>query len=222
MTNTPPALRNGLHGDVLALPSGPLVEASLAAARAAVHPSVLNHCIRGFYWARLFAAHRGVLNDADYNEELLFAANVMHDLGTGPDAPGRLRFEMEGADLAAAVLTGLGAPVGDVDKVWEAIALHTTPQIPERMGLLTYLTYEGIWIDFGKNADLVAEEQSRIHAAYPRLEMARHLADEVLAHGARSETAAPPYALAHHLAQERAADGVTSMERGVVNGPWGE
>lgn len=222
MTNAPPALSNRLHDDVLALPSGPLVEASLAAARAAMHPSVLNHCIRGFYWGRLFAAHRGVLDDADYNEELLFAAHVMHDLGTGPDAPGLLRFEMESADLAAAVLTGLGAPAGDVDKVWEAIALHTTPQIPERMGLLTYLTYEGVWIDFGKNADLVAGEQSRIHAAYPRLQMVRHLADEVLAHGARSETAAPPWALAYHLAQERAADGVTSMERGVVNGPWGE
>lgn len=87
-----------------------MVEASLAATRAAVHPSVLNHCIRGFYWACLFAAHKGVLNDADYDEELLFAAHVMHDLGTGPEAPGQLRFEMEGADLAATVLTGLGTP----------------------------------------------------------------------------------------------------------------
>ncbi|MCX4409854.1 HD domain-containing protein [Streptomyces sp. NPDC059837] len=222
MTNTPPTLSTRLHEGVLALPSGPLVEASLAAARAAVHPSVLNHCVRGFYWSRLFAAHQGVLNDADYNEELLFAANVLHDLGTGPDAPGLHRFEIESADLAAALLTGLGAPAGDVDKVWEAIALHTTPQIPERMGLLTHLTYEGIWVDFGKNADLVAAEQSQIHAAYPRLRMAHHLAEEVLAHGARSETAAPPYALAFHLAQERAADGITTMERGVVGGPWGE
>ncbi|WP_427924347.1 HD domain-containing protein [Streptomyces sp. cg40] len=217
-----PTLSNKRYDDVLALPSGPLAEASLAAARAAVHPSVLNHCVRGFYWSRLFAAHEGVLNDADYDEELLFAANVMHDLGTGPDAPGLLRFEIESADLAAAVLTGAGAAAGDVDRVWEAIALHTTPQIPERLGLLTYLTYEGVWIDFGKNVDLVAEEQSRIHAAYPRLRMVHHLAEEVLAHGARSETAAPPYALAFHLAQERAADGVTTMERGVVGGPWGE
>ncbi|WP_063611404.1 HD domain-containing protein [Streptomyces sp. 142MFCol3.1] len=222
MTKTSPTLPNELHGDVLALPSGPLAEASLAAARAAMHPSVLNHCIRGFYWSRLFAAHKGLLDDADYNEELLFAANVMHDLATGPNAPGLLRFEIESADLAAAVLTGLGTPARDVDKVWEAIALHTTPQIPARMGLLTLLTYEGIWIDFGKNADLVTEEQTRIHAAYPRLQMVRHLADEVLAHGARSETAAPPYALTYQLAQERAADGVTSMERGVINGPWRE
>ncbi|MGW0202348.1 hypothetical protein [Nonomuraea sp. NPDC003201] len=53
-----PALSEGLRNEVLALPAGPLVEASLAAARAAVHPSVLNHCIRGFYWARLFAARK--------------------------------------------------------------------------------------------------------------------------------------------------------------------
>lgn len=59
MSTTPPTFPNKLPDDVLALPSGPLVEASLAAARAAVHPSVLNHSIRGFYWARLFAAHRG-------------------------------------------------------------------------------------------------------------------------------------------------------------------
>ncbi|MFF4121704.1 hypothetical protein ACFY0P_51190 [Streptomyces sp. NPDC001714] len=56
MTTTSSALPHGLSGDLLALPPGPLAEASLAAARAAMHPSVLNHCIRGFCWSRLFAA----------------------------------------------------------------------------------------------------------------------------------------------------------------------
>ncbi|MFE3830425.1 HD domain-containing protein [Streptomyces sp. NPDC059092] len=177
---------------MLALPAGPLVRASLAAARAAVQPSVLNHSIRGFYWARLFAAHKDLLNDADYDEELLFAAHVMHDLGTGPDAPGRLRFEMEGADLAAAVLTGIGIPARDVDRVWEAIALHSTPQIPERMGLLTRLTYEGIWMDFGKHFDLAAREQEQIHSAYPRLGWVRHFADEVIAHDPAPRPPRPP------------------------------
>ncbi|MFB6978187.1 hypothetical protein [Streptomyces scopuliridis] len=56
------ALSEGPQNEILALPAGPLAEASLAAARSAVHPSVVNHSIRGFYWARLFAAHKGVLN----------------------------------------------------------------------------------------------------------------------------------------------------------------
>lgn len=54
----------------------------------------------------------------------------MHDLGTGPAAPGRLRFEMEGADLAATVLTDLRAPARDVDRVWEAIVLHRLRRSP--------------------------------------------------------------------------------------------
>ena len=44
------------------------------------------------------------MNDAAYDEELLFAAAVMHDLGLGEHARGQARFEVEGADLAAAVL----------------------------------------------------------------------------------------------------------------------
>ncbi|WP_326614384.1 hypothetical protein OIE62_00725 [Streptomyces scopuliridis] len=90
------------------------------------------------------------------------------------------------------------------------------------MGLLTYLTYEGIWMDFGKHFGLVAKEQRQIHAAFPRIEWVRHFAEKVLAHGARSETAAPPYALAYHLARERETHGVTSLERDVADGPWGE
>ncbi|MGW2052057.1 hypothetical protein ACWCPF_44135 [Streptomyces sp. NPDC001858] len=53
-------LPNHLHEGLLAIPSGSMAEASLAAARAAVHPSVLNHSIRGFFWARVFAAVGGV------------------------------------------------------------------------------------------------------------------------------------------------------------------
>jgi hypothetical protein len=52
----------------------------------------------------LLAEHEGALNDAAYDEDLLFAAAVMHDLGLGEHAQGRARFEVEGADLAAEVL----------------------------------------------------------------------------------------------------------------------
>jgi hypothetical protein len=44
------------------------------------------------------------LNDAAYDEDLLFAATLMHDLGLGEHAQGQARFEVEGADLAAEVL----------------------------------------------------------------------------------------------------------------------
>jgi len=110
--------------DILALPTGPLVDASLALVRSTESRPIVDHSIRTFLVARLLADHEGSLNDAAYDEELLFAATVMHDLGLGEHARGHARFEVEGADLAAAVLSEHGVPEADVDRVWEAIALH--------------------------------------------------------------------------------------------------
>ena len=86
-------------------------------------------------------------NDAAYDEELLFAAAVMHDLGLGEHAQGQARFEVEGADLAAAVLRRHGVAERDIDRVWEAIALHASLGIAHRRGLLTSLTHRGVFIE---------------------------------------------------------------------------
>jgi len=64
-------------------------------------------------------------------------------LGLGTLAAGRARFEVEGADLAAGLLTEHGVPAGDIGRVWEAIALHGSVGLADRMGLLTYLTHKG-------------------------------------------------------------------------------
>jgi HD superfamily phosphodiesterase len=90
--------------DVLVLPTGPLADASLALVRSTESRPIADHSIRSFIFARLLAEHEGALNDAAYDEDLLFAAAVMHDLGLGEHAQGRARFEVEGADLAAEVL----------------------------------------------------------------------------------------------------------------------
>src|SRR6267142_6628845 len=143
--------------DFLVLPTAPLAGASLAAARSSVNRSILDHSIRSFLFARLLAEEEGSLHDADYDEDLLFAATVMHDLGLGEHATGEARFEVEGADLAAAVLREHGVAEADVDRVWEAIALHSSHGLADRRGLLTYLTYKGVFIDAGQLADAVAD-----------------------------------------------------------------
>jgi HD superfamily phosphodiesterase len=107
--------------DVLVLPSGPLAAASLALVRSTESRPIADHSVRSFIFARLLAEYEGALNDAAYDEELLFAAAVMHDLGLGEHAQGQTRFEVEGADLAAEVLRAHGVPEADVDRVWEAI-----------------------------------------------------------------------------------------------------
>lgn len=206
----------------LDLPTGPLADAVLSTVRSSESAAIAHHSVRSFFFAQLLAEHDGAVDDAAYDRDLLFAATVMHDLGVGDLAHGAARFEVEGADLAAALLTEHGVDARDVDRVWEAIALHTSPGIAERRGLLAYLTRGGIGIDFGINAEIVADQEKEIHAAYPRLAMARSLTDAIVERAGRSAAAAPPYSFASALLRERQADGIAMVERAAAASPWGE
>ena len=186
--------------DLLALPTGPLTEASLALVRSTESQPIVDHSIRTFLFARLLAEHEGCLSDAAYDEELLFAATVMHDLGLGKHARAETRFEVEGADLAAAVLRKQGVVEADVDRVWEAIALHSSHGLAERRGLLTYLTYKGVFIDAGRLTGVVADGLRKdVLDAYPKPAARRYIADAIIEHANRSSAAAPPGSLAAYL-----------------------
>ena len=190
----------------LALPSGPLADASLALARQTESTPIADHSIRSFLFARLLAEQEGSVHDAAYDEDLLFAACVLHDLGLGTLAAGQARFEVEGADLAAKVLTEHGVSAVDVDRVWEAIALHSSLGLADRRGLLTYLTHKGVFTDAGYFTDIDAPRLASIHAVYPRPDGPRFLQDAIVAHAARSEAAAPPYSIAAVLLRQRRSE----------------
>ena len=190
--------------DILALPTGPLVATSLELVRSTQSPPIVDHTIRTFLFARLLAEHEGALNDAAYDEQLLFAATVMHDLGLGEHARGHARFEVEGADLAAGVLREHGVPDADVERVWEAIALHSSHGLAERRGLLTYLTYRGVFVDTGRITDGVAAElRKEVLNAYPKPTEGRYLADAIIEHAQKSPAAAPPGSLGAYLLLQR-------------------
>ena len=184
--------------DILVLPTGALADSSLATARSSVSQSIVDHSIRSF-----LADHEGNLNDADYDEDLLFAATVMHDLGLGERATGVARFEVEGADLAAALLRRHGVAERDIDRVWEAIALHASLGIAHRRGLLTSLTHKGVFIDAGRITDGVADRlRQEVLNAYPRPAGDRSIADAIVAHATRSDAAAPPGSLGFELLRQ--------------------
>jgi hypothetical protein len=187
----------------LALPSGPLADASHALVRRSESASIADHSVRSFLFARLLAEQEGCLDDAAYDEDLLFAACVMHDLGLGTLAPGQARFEVEGADLAASVLSEHGIAAADVDRVWEAIALHSSLGIADRRGLLTYLVHKGVFTDAGVFTDLAAVQLQPIYTTYPRPTGDHYLLDAIAEHAARSDTAAPPYSLGAELLRQR-------------------
>jgi HD domain len=201
------------------LPRTPVARAALDSLRS-VSESVANHSIRTFFFAELVAHHDGVVDTAGYDRDLLFASCVMHDLGTGERASGAQRFEIEGADLATAVLGALDLPAADIDQVWEAIALHTSAGIAERRGWLSRLTRDGVGMDFGRRADLAADMGDELHVRFPRLDMERSLVDAIVDHARRSPEAAANYSMPGELLREREATGTSRIEQAAVGSVW--
>jgi len=209
---------------ILDIPETPAALLAGEYVRDVVTESVANHSFRSYLFGMLIAEHEGIRPGTDFDPEILFLACVLHDVGTSPRAGGRQRFELDGADMAAELLTAQGFGAKEVDLVWEAIALHTSPGIPERRGPIADLTRRGVGMDFGRAADLVSQEHAdAIHARFPRLRMASSLADEIARHAARSPENAPGLTLAYELVRERAEDpdGLSRIERMAMASRWG-
>ncbi|WP_331743162.1 HD domain-containing protein [Kitasatospora sp. NBC_01300] len=213
--------------DLITLPGTPLADAVMDLIRPVETPSVFNHSIRSYLFARLVADRLGLAVGHDYQDDLLFASCAMHDLGVASDGPHTQRFEVEGADRAASFLIDRGVPATDADQVWQAIALHTSPGIAERRGTLCVLVREGVALDFGGplgagHADAVTDEQAdAVHTAYPRLDMIRSLTDAIVAQAAKDPKNAPRYSIPGEFLRERETFGRTRLEHACRSSRWG-
>src|SRR5271156_2630100 len=184
--------------------------------------SVANHSARSWIFARMLRDHLNLTNEVD--ETLLFAATLLHDIGLRRDVRDPVRFEIDGADRAAEFLTAQGLGAAEVDKVWEAIALHTSDGIPERRGPLSMLVQAGVGIDLGFPTDLVTDEQAAvIHAAYPRLALGRSIVDDIVEQVREVPERGQRYSMGAVLARERStAPHLSELERMVAASRWGE
>jgi hypothetical protein len=201
------------------LPDSPAAQAALDLIRAHEAAAIANHSVRTFLFGTLLAQHRGV---TDFDPSLLFFSCVLHDIGLSELGDRTQRFEVDGADVAADFLAELGFSAADRGTVWEAIALHTSGGIAERRGPVTDLTRRGVGLDFGGDAECVSDEQAAaIHAAYPRLGMARSLVDEIVTQAQGRPEKAPRYSLTAELRRERETTGTTTLEQGAALSRWG-
>ncbi|MDQ1692896.1 MAG: hypothetical protein QOH85_431 [Acidobacteriaceae bacterium] len=131
-------------------------------------PALLfNHSSRVYYFASLAGKRRGLTFDA----ELLYAGAMFHDIGLVPayssDAD---RFEVDGANAARNFLRGHNISEQDVDHVWTAIALHTTPGIPQYMHPVVALLTAGVEMDvLGIDyASFTDSDREAVVKAFPR------------------------------------------------------
>jgi HD superfamily phosphodiesterase len=128
---------------------------------------LFNHSSRVYH----FAAIAGKQRRLNYDPELLYAGAMFHDLGLMPDySSPTYRFEVDGANAARAFLKERGIAQQDLDTVWTAIALHTTPNIPEFMHPVVALLTVGVEMDvLGMGYSAFSDEiREAVAAKYPR------------------------------------------------------
>jgi len=131
-------------------------------------PDLLYHHSRRVY---LFGALTGQRKGLVYDPELLYVGAMFHDIGlTEQYRNSMLRFEVDGANAARDFLRKYGVPESFVEMVWDAIALHTTPGIPEHKKAVVALVTAGVEMDVLGLAYNEFDEQQRlgVAAAHPR------------------------------------------------------
>ena len=128
---------------------------------------LFSHSIRVYFWGALAGKRKGLI----FDPELLYVAAMFHDLGlTSIFRESQLRFEVDGANAARDFLRGHHISEADMEKVWTAVALHTTPGIPEHMHPEIALLQAGAGMDVaGRGFEQFTDEQREaVIAAYPR------------------------------------------------------
>jgi hypothetical protein len=130
-------------------------------------PLLFNHSSRVYYWGALTGKRRGLRFDL----ELLYAGAMFHDMGLTPQyASADKRFEVDGANVARDFLRSHGIAERDIETVWTAIALHTTPGIPQFMHPVIALVTAGVEMDvlgIAFSEFTKAEREAVVHA-HPR------------------------------------------------------
>jgi hypothetical protein len=126
---------------------------------------LFHHSSRVYYWGALAGKRRAL----KFDSELLYAGAMFHDMGLTPAyCSAHERFEVDGANAARDFLRSRGVEQHDIDTVWAAIALHTTPGIPEHMHPVVALVTAGVEMDvlglaYAEYSDAQREAVVRAH-----------------------------------------------------------
>jgi len=130
-------------------------------------PLLFHHSSRVYYWGALAGRRRGL----KFDSELLYAGAMFHDMGlTHQHSSQGERFEVDGANVARDFLRSRGISQHDIDTVWTAVALHTTPGIPQHMHPVVALLTAGVEMDvlglaYSEYSDA---ERNSVVGAHPR------------------------------------------------------
>jgi hypothetical protein len=135
---------------------------------------IYHHSRRVFWFGSLQGRNRGI----SFDPELLYIGAMFHDIGL--NKPFRIsgrRFEVDSAGEARRFMQSHGVPEDSVRRVWTAIALHTTPGIPEFMEPEVALVTAGVEYDvlgIGYH-DISDADRAEVTALHPRPDFKRRI-----------------------------------------------
>ena len=162
--------------DGVRIPDSQLAREITEQVRDTVSPLLFHHSSRVYYFGALAGKRRGLT----FDPELLYAGAMFHDMGLAPKhSSATERFEVDGANVARDFLRSHGIAQHDVDLVWTAIALHTTPGIPQHMHPVVALVTAGVEMDvLGLDYPAFSEaERTQVVQAHPRTE---HFKEDII------------------------------------------
>jgi hypothetical protein len=160
-------------------PDSDLSRAALELCRDVSSDALTGHCLRSWLFSTLFASRDGV----EYDEEILYVACLLHDLGLTPahwDRDARAQcFGVEGAFAAERFSLERGAAPERAERIAEAIVCHLNVQVPLECGPETRLAHAGIALDaVGRHATkLDPAPVAAVLSRHPRDGMAGELSE---------------------------------------------
>lgn len=128
---------------------------------------LFNHSTRVY----LFGALTGKRRNLKFDPELLYVGAMFHDMGlTERYQSSQNRFEVDSANAARDFLRGYQIAETEVETVWDAISLHTTPGIPEHKKPEVALLTSGVEMDVMGLAytQFTEAQRNAVVTAYPR------------------------------------------------------
>lgn len=159
------SMSNVING--VSIPNSKLAKEITEIVRDTASDLLFHHSSRVYYFGALAGKQRGL----KFDEELLYCGCMFHDMGlTDKHSSSDKRFEVDGANAARDFLSQHGIDQQEIDKVWAAIALHTTPGIPQYMDPIIALVTAGVEMDvlgltYSQYSD---SEREAIVKAHPR------------------------------------------------------
>jgi hypothetical protein len=148
------------------IPDTRLAREATEIARLSEPAEIFNHSLRTYLFAELIAKEKRVSHDV----EIVYVASILHDTGlSSKHMSPKFPFEVDGANVARALLQKHGVSDLRSNLAWDAIALHDNGGIAQHKQGEVMLVNAGVSADFGAYLDSLSRaDVSSVLEAAPR------------------------------------------------------